>query len=228
MHHQIASSAVQTEADWDFEPFTVGKDAQWPQSAPLAYDPGKPSTYTKGSAYSSVAFNHLSLVFRNVTDKEPSVYLRHAILDRIGSGRVEYKLTSGMGDTKYATAGNALLTARDFMRMGYLMLHEGDWNGRRIFPAARLRRFTGSTAYQNIRTNRDCRWGAEYPADLYRTTGSGQNWVLVVPSLDLLLSFNGRTPASKQREVDRVSLERLFAAVTQRYVTCDGTVVNGG
>jgi CubicO group peptidase (beta-lactamase class C family) len=227
VHHQIASGAVQTEADWNFEPFTLGKDAQWPQSARLAYTPGQPWSYTKDSAYSSVAFNHLSLVFRNVTGKEASVYLQQAILNRIGVGRTAYKLTSGMGDTKYAAAGNVLLSARDFVRVGYLMLHEGNWNGRRIFPTAWLRRFTGSTAYTNIRTNRDCRWGAKYPADLYRTTGSGMNWVLVVPSLDLLLSFNGRTPASKRAEIDRVSLERLFSAVTQRYVACDGTVVNG-
>ena len=226
-HHQIANGALQTEADWEFEPFTVGKDADWAQSARLAYTPGQPTTYTKGSPYSSVAFNHLSLVFRNVSGKEASVYLEHAILDRIGVGRTAYRLTSGMEDTRYAAAGNALLTARDFMRLGYLMLHEGDWNGRRIFPASWLRRFTGSTAYPNLRTNRDCRWGAKYPADLYRTIGSGQNWVLVVPSLDLLLTFNGRTPKSKGDEIDRVSLEKLFAAVTERYVACDGTVVNG-
>ena len=226
-HHQIASGAVQTESDWDFEPFTIGRDPDWPQSARLAYAPGKPSSYDKGSAYSSVAFNHLSLVFRNVTGKEASVYLKTAILDRIGVGKTAYKVTKGMGDTKYAAAGNALMGARDFMRIGYLMLHEGDWNGRRIFPAAWLRRFTGSTAYPNIRSNRDCRWGSKYPADLYRTTGSGMNWVLVVPSLDLLLTFNGRTPESKRAEIDRVSLERLFAAVTDRYVACDGTVVNG-
>lgn len=227
-HHQIASGAVQTESDWNFEPFTVGKDAQWPQSARLAYDPGKPSTYTKGSTYSSVAFNHLSLVFRNVSGKEAGAYLQQGILGRIGVGRTAYKLTSGMDDHKYAAAGNALLSARDFMRVGYLMLHEGDWNGRRIFPASWLRRFTGSTAYPNIRSNRDCRWGAKYPADMYRTIGSGQNWALVVPSLDLVLTFNGRTPKSKESEVNRVSLERLFKAVKQRYVACDGTVVNGG
>jgi CubicO group peptidase (beta-lactamase class C family) len=227
-HHQIADGAVQTESSWNFEPFTVGKDAQWPESARLAYEPGKPSSYTKGSPYSSVAFNHLSLVFRNVSGKEASVYLKSAILDRIGVGKAAYKLTSGMGDTRYAAAGNALMGARDFMRVGYLMLHEGDWNGRRIFTAAWLRRFTGSTAYTNIRSNRDCRWGAKYPADLYRTTGSGLNWVLVVPSLDLLLTFNGRTPRSKRDEVDRESLQRLFAAVTERYVACDGTVENGG
>jgi hypothetical protein len=226
--HQIAAGAVQTESGWNFAPFTVGKDAQWPQSAGLRYTPGQPSSYTGASTYSSVAFNHLSLVFRNVTNQEPGTYLQTAILGRIGVGRVAYKLSSGMGDFRYATAGNALLTARDFMRVGYLMLHEGDWNGRRLFAAAWLRRFTGSTAYPNIRSNHDCRWGAKYPADLYRTIGSGQNWILVVPSLDLLLTFNGRTPKSKAAEIDRVSLDRLFRAVTERYVACDGTIVNGG
>lgn len=228
VHHHIASGAIQTEAGWNFTPFTVGKDAQWPQSAKLAYTPGQPATYTKGSTYSSVAFNHLSLVFRNVTGKEPGTYFQQAVLAPIGVTRTAYRLSSGMEDTKYATAGNALLTARDFMRVGYLMLHEGDWNGRRIFPAAWLRRFTGSTAYPNIRTNRDCRWGAKYPADMYRTIGSGQNWVLVVPSLDLLLTFNGRTPKSKAAEVDREAPARLFQAITQRYLACDGTTVNGG
>ena len=225
--HQIASGAVQTESSWNFAPFTVGKDAQWPQSARLSYDPGRPSQY-RGSTYSSVAFNHVSLLVRNVTGTEAGAYFQKTILGRIGVSRVAYKVTSGMEGAKYATAGNALLTARDFMRVGYLMLHEGNWDGRRIFPASWLRRFTGSTAYPNLRTNRDCRWGAKYPADMYRTTGSGQNWVLVVPSLDLLLTFNGRTPASKAAEVERESLQRLFAAVTQRYVACDGSTVNGG
>jgi CubicO group peptidase (beta-lactamase class C family) len=224
--HQIADGAVQAESDWSFAPFTVGRDADWPQSARLYYAPGNPSGYS-GESYSSVAFNHLSLLFRNVTGKEASVYLNDAILDRIGVGRDGYRLTSGMGSTKWATAGNLLLTARDFLRLGYLMLHEGDWSGRRIFAAAWLRRFTGSSAYKNIRSNKDCYWGAKYPADLYRTTGSGENWVLVVPSLDLILSFNGRTPRSKRAEIDRESLQRLFAAVTERYVACDGTVVNG-
>ena len=226
VQHQIASGAVQTESNWNFEPFTVGKDADWPESARLYYEPGRPSSYSKGSTYSSVAFNHLSLIFRKVTGLETSVYLRRGLLDRIGVGRTAYKVTNGMGTTKFATAGNALMSARDFMRVGYLMLHEGEWNGRRIFSASWLRKFTGSAAYPNIRSNQDCRWGSKYPKDLYRTTGSGLNWVLVVPSLDLLLTFNGRTPASKKAEVDRVSLDRLFAAVKERYVACDGTVMN--
>jgi CubicO group peptidase (beta-lactamase class C family) len=224
--HKIASGAVRTEAGWNFGPFTVGADAQWPQSARLAYTPGRPSEYKGSRPYSSVGFNHLSLVFRNVSGLEPGEYLNRGILKPIGVGRVAYKLTNGMEGTKYATAGNALMGARDFMRIGYLMLHEGDWNGKRIFPASWIRQFTGSPAYDNLRSNRDCRWGAKYPADLYRTTGSGQNWILVVPSLDLVLTYNGRTPASRKAEIDRESLKRLFAAVTERYVACDGSVVN--
>jgi CubicO group peptidase (beta-lactamase class C family) len=224
--HPIATGSVQDEADWDFEAFTVGKDADWPQSAPLYYAPGDTSTYTRGTPYSSVAFNHFSLIFRNVTGLEPGAYLREAILDPIGVGRMEYKLTPGMGEYRWAVAGNGLARARDFMRIGYLMLHEGDWDGTRIFPASWIRQFTTSTDYRNLRTNLDCRWGRMYPADMYRTTGSGLNWVLVVPSLDLLLSFNGRTPLRLREEVDSTSLSMLFAAVTQPYVACDGTLVN--
>ena len=56
------------------------------------------------------------------------------------------------------------------MRVGYLMLHEGDWKGNPIFPASWLQHLTESTAYINMRSNRDCYWGTQNPADLYRTT----------------------------------------------------------
>ena len=224
--HQIASSAVQTERDWNFRPFTVGKDAEWPQSAELWYPPDSASAY-QGDPYSSVAFNHFSLIFKRVSGLEASAFLKRGLLDPIGVGNLAYKLTNGMGNVKFAAAGNALMGARDFMRIGYLMLHQGDWKGNRIFPASWLQHFTESTAYPNLRSNHDCRWGTQYPADLYRTTGSGLNWVLVVPSLDLLLTYNGRTPASRKVEIDQQSLARLFAAVREPYVACDGTLVNG-
>ena len=223
---QIASGAVQTEAGWNFGPFTVGKDAEWPQSAPLWYPPDSSFLYP-GDPYSGVAFNHFSLIFQNVSGLEAGAYLRATLLNPIGVGTVAYKLSKGMGTVKFAAAGNALMKARDFMRVGYLMLHEGDWKGNRLFPASWLRNFTDTTAYINMRSNRDCYWGTQYPADLYRTTGSGQNWVLVVPSLDLLLTYNGRTPVSRKPEIDRESLARLFAAVTEPYVACDGSMVNG-
>jgi hypothetical protein len=189
--------------------------------------PGDPSTYTKGDPYSSVAFNHLSLVFRNATGLEPSQYLRQAMLDPIGVGRMAYKLTSGMGNYVWATAGKGLASTRDFARLAYLLLHEGNWSGRTIFSSSWIRQFTTVAGYPNISSNTDCRFGSQYPKDLYRIVGSGVNLGFVVPSLDLVATFNGRTPTSMRGEVTRNFLQYLFAAVTQSYVTCDGRTING-
>ncbi|MBA3260758.1 MAG: serine hydrolase [Gemmatimonadales bacterium] len=223
----IADGAVRTEAGWDFAPFTVGKDPDWRASGPLYFPPGSPSRYTKGSTYSSVAYNHFSLLFRRVTKLEPGAYLRSGILNPIGVGRMDYKRTRGMADYQWATAGNGLAGARDFGRLAYLLLHEGNWAGRRIFASSWIRTFTTVPAYPNIRSNHDCYWGTAYPKDLYSTVGSGMNRAIVVPSLDLVATINGRLPNNRQEEVMRNFLQKLFAAVTQRYVTCGGRTVNG-
>jgi hypothetical protein len=195
-------------------------------SGPLYYAPGAPSAYTKGTTYSSVAFNHFSLIFRNVSGLEPGEYLRSRILNPIGVGRMAYKLKPGMGEYKWATAGNGLASARDFARLAYLLLHEGTWDGQEIFSSAWLRTFTTVPRYPNLRSNHDCSWGTGYPADMYLTTGSGINRAVVVPSLDLVATINGRLKWSLKDEVTRNFLAKLFAAVTDRYVTCDGAVVN--
>lgn len=224
----IADAAVENEPGWSFLPFTLGKDPDWPESAPLYYQPGNPETYLKGDTYSSVAFNHFSPIFRQVTGLEPGTYLRQAMLAPIGVGRVDYRLAPGMGDYRWATAGNALTGARDFARIGYLLLHEGNWAGRRIFPAAWIRRFTTVAGYPNLRVNVDCYWGRDYPADLYSTVGSGFNRAIVVPSLDLLLTVNGRAPTDLAPQMTVGVLDRLFASVLEPYTTCDGRVMNPG
>jgi CubicO group peptidase (beta-lactamase class C family) len=223
----VADGPVSFDSRWNFESFTVGKDTDFPVSSRLHFDPGRPSTYSGGRTYSSVAFNHLSLLFRQVTGREPSLYFRTAVLDRIGAGRVAYRTAPGMGSYVWATAGGPMSSARDFARLSYLLLHEGTWGGTQVFSAAWIRRFTRVAGYPNLRSNVDCWWGRQYPKDLYRTVGSGLNWTLVVPSLDLIATLNGRTPNSLTDEVTEKFLEKLFAAVTQPYVTCDGRTING-
>jgi CubicO group peptidase (beta-lactamase class C family) len=223
----IASGAVPVAPNWNFAPFTIGEDDDYPLTKRLYFTPGDPSTYTKGSPYSSVAFNHLSLIFRNVTGREASEYLRQAMLGRIGVGRMAYKLPAGMGSYVWATAGNGLASARDYARLAYLLLHEGNWAGSRIFSSSWIRRFTTAAGYPNISSNANCLWGTQYPKDLYRIVGSGVNLGFIIPSLDLVATLNGRTITSMRDEVTRNFLQKLFASVTQQYVTCDGRTVNG-
>jgi CubicO group peptidase (beta-lactamase class C family) len=223
----VADGPVSFDSRWNFESFTVGKDTDFPVSSRLHFDPGRPSTYSGGRTYSSVAFNHFSLLFRQVTGREPSQYFRSAVLNRIGVGRVAYRTAPGMGSYVWATAGGPMSSARDFARLSYLLLHEGTWGGTQVFSPAWIRRFTRVAGYPNLRSNVDCWWGRQYPKDLYRTVGSGLNWTLIVPSLDLIATLNGRTPNSLTDEVTKKFLEKLFAAVTQPYVTCDGRTING-
>ena len=224
----VANTSVLTDPRWNFEPFTLGKDADFPVTAQLYYSPGDPSAYAKVDTYSSVGFNHLSLVFRNVTGLEASVYLRRKMLNPIGVGAMSYRLSPGMGSYVWATGGNNFAGARDYARLAYLLLHEGNWAGRRIFTAAWIRQFTTVAGYPNISSNAQCGWGTAYPKDTYRIIGSGINLAFVIPSLDLVATLNGRTPNALRDQVTAEFLRRLFASITQQYVTCDGQVMNGG
>jgi CubicO group peptidase (beta-lactamase class C family) len=223
----IADGSLSSKPGWNFAPFTVGKDADYPVSAPLYFRPGYPSTYPKGDTYSSVAFNHLSLVFRNVSGMEAGVYLRNRILNPIGVGRMAFITNSGMGSYVWATGGNQLASARDYARLAYLLLHEGTWAGRQIFTSSWIRRFTTASGYRNMDSNANCHWGKQYPKDMYRLIGSGINIAFIVPSLDLVATLTGRIPNTMRDQVSNTFLQKLFASVTQRYVTCDGRIING-
>jgi hypothetical protein len=139
---------------------------------------------------------------------------------------MDYIRPSGIGEYHWAVAGNGLAGARDYARLMYLLLHEGDWKGTRIFPSSWIRSFITKTKYYNLRSNVDCFWGKQYPKDMYRTIGSGINVAFIVPSLDLIATLNGRTPNSLRDEVIANFLRKLFASVTQPYVTCDGRTIN--
>jgi PKD repeat protein/CubicO group peptidase (beta-lactamase class C family) len=222
----VAADGMSSNTSWNFAPVTLGFDPDFPQSAPLYYDPGVPSQYAKGDPYSSVAFNHFSLLFRNITGVDASVYLRRALLDPIGVGPVAYMKASGMGDYVWATAGSIHTGARDYARLAYLLLHEGNWNGNQLFTPSWIQQFTTVPGYPNMRSNADCYWGAQYPKDLYRLVGSGVNLGFIVPSLDLIATFNGRTPNTMRDTVTGVILQKLFAAVAQQYRTCDGRTID--
>ena len=43
-----------------------------------------------------------------------------------------------------------------------------------------------------------------------------------------MATLNGRTPNALRDQVTAEFLRRLFASITQQYVTCDGQVMNGG
>jgi len=198
--------------DWDFQMYTIGRDENHPESAQLCFEPGSKDDY------SSVSYNHLTLVFRNATGILAKDYLWKEMLKPIGFGEISYMRHTGMGDYHWACSGQTgpRMTTRDYTRLAYLMLREGRWKDRQIFPVSCLKKFT-SAPYANIRSNVDGYFGNQYPKDMFRTGGSGMNWAYVIPSLDLVAVRTSRCYESWD-EHRPIFLEKLFACVLTKLV----------
>jgi CubicO group peptidase (beta-lactamase class C family) len=209
-----AKGDVRGGTNWDFLSYTVGHDPDYPNSAPLYFDPGTPQcpwgNLGLTTGYSSVAFNHLTFVIRRITGVSAGWYLRRRLLEPIGIRTVRIESVQGY---EWPASAGLHMTARDYARVAYLMLRHGRWNEAQLLPHGWLDRFTSSPDYPNLRSNVDAFFGAQYPADMYRMVGSGLNWAFVVPSLDLIAIRVGRTTHSQFKAVQKTFLEKLFAAV---------------
>lgn len=200
----------------DFCAYTVGHDQRFGESQPLYYDPGHPEQYT-GSAYSSVAFNHLAMVIRALTGLPAHQILEERLLRVIGVESTAYHHYAGWDPpapgNRWAPCGGLRLSPRDYARFAYLLLREGRWGNRQIVPGTYLQRFTMRSDAANILSNADGGFGSRYPADLFRIAGSGLSMAFMVPSLDLIFLRTSRAPNTLWQEVVTKSLDMLFRAL---------------
>ena len=93
------------------------------------------------------------------------------------------------------------ISAREFARLGYLMLHQGAWQGRQVLPqwwvelstqtSQELNPRYGYTWWVNTRGNN---W-PDLPRDMFAASGYRSNRCYIVPSLDLVVARVGSGPA---------------------------------
>jgi CubicO group peptidase (beta-lactamase class C family) len=139
----------------------------------------------------------------------------------------------GMRDTTWGrdAAGNALTysgmtsTCLDLARVGYLMLHDGTWAGRKIVSADFVRQSTTPSSRRNaaygllwwtnaegriVEVLRQAGFSADkapyegrlaptVPADAFWAFGYGQQYIAVVPSEGVVAVRLGARPASPER-----------------------------
>jgi CubicO group peptidase (beta-lactamase class C family) len=213
------------------DPFTIARD-----QAPVLLEPGERAAYSNPGM--AILAYTVTAAFRDAgqpTDLRK--LLRDRVLRPIGAGDKEW--SAGYGKTYKAGGldlvanwGGAAFTPRAAARVGRLMLRRGDWDGKRLIdpraidaclnyrtPAA-VDGWSGSA--NNPRpvlgwyTNADATWPTA-PRDAFCGAGAGHQFLLVIPSLDLIVVRNGAQiphdggfwPAVKQEIV-----EPLMAAVT--------------
>ena len=155
----------------------------------------------KGWDYSDAAFAHLSLIFNRVTGQEIGDFMKARVFRPIGIENFGWDFEGGGNVGPHTNAHSGLhLSARDFARLGYLLLRGGTWNGKQIVPKWWIGLATKSS--QNLNpsygytfwVNTDGKLWPGVPRDAFALMGYATNRCYVVPSLDLVVVRLGYGP----------------------------------
>lgn len=190
--------------------YTRGRNdmAAFAAAQPLAYAPGTHWYYSSGTT------NLLTAVVRNAYERTPENggaaakfedLVFHRLFKTIGM-----RYTTWERDNAGTLIGSSYLytTARDLARFGYLYLHDGVWQGRRVLPEKWVRYTTTmAPAYyttqlnpEDAKDNPGAQWyinvgipergqkppWPDAPADTFAALGHWGQSLYVIPSLDMV------------------------------------------
>jgi CubicO group peptidase (beta-lactamase class C family) len=211
------------------DPFTLARD-----QAPVLFEPGSRLQYSNpGIAMLTYA---LAAALRDAPEKNVRTLLRDRVLRPLGVPDASWSVGYGKtftvdGLPLIAAWGGAGYTPRAAARVGRLLLGKGDWDGRRLLSPAAVRQVTTSAGLpghcgMGFWTNGGGRY-ARLPRDAYWGAGAGDQVLLVVPSLNLIMVRNGTTlapPPKGARDVfeayhderEKILFEPLIEAVVGR------------
>ncbi|MFH1718562.1 MAG: serine hydrolase [Planctomycetota bacterium] len=185
------------------DPFTISRD-----DAPVIFEPGSKYAYSNpGMAMLSYA---VTASLRGTKHTDVRTLLWERIMRPIGVQDNDWSIGYG---TKYevnglnlvANWGGGSYTARAVARVGRLMLRKGNWEGRQLVDSRWVEevvKYAGTPLPDRPAgnpspasglgwwTNCDGVW-AKVPRDAFAGAGAGNQVLLVVPSLDLIIVRNG-------------------------------------
>ena len=197
---------------------------------PVLAEPG--SAFIYGPSHLQI---FSELLRRKLKGRDVIGYFEARVSNRLGLGRLNYK-KDARGNPLPATGFE--LTAREWARLGELILGKGSYRGRQILPAALLREaFAGSTANssygltfwlnQQATNGRDAdmermldlRWqNAQWtnvcvckdaPTDMVVALGSGYQRLFVIPSLEAIVVRQGSNASFSDARFLRLVLGRV-------------------
>jgi len=177
------------------DPFTLARD-----KAPMQFDPGQRLQYSNpGIGMLSYC---VTASLKDAPEKDIRTLLKERVLRPIGVPDTEWSVGYGKTFTVndlplVASWGGGSFTPRAVARIGRLVLREGDWEGRRLLGREAVRQITQDAGLpghcgMGWWTNASGRYGS-LPRDAVWGAGAGDQVLLVIPSLSLILVRNGET-----------------------------------
>jgi len=195
----------------DPDPFPVSLD-----QAPVLFPPGSRYAYSNpGMAALACA---VTASLRGAPQSDLRALLRERIMEPIGVPAEEWEIGYGRpfridGLEVVPNWGGGDYTARAVARVGRLMLHKGNWEGRQLIPSSWVERMVSDAGAPRPETGPDdpspasglC-WGvnsngawSRVPRDAFAGVGAGHQMLLVIPSLDLIVVRQGESLSDAAR-----------------------------
>ncbi len=157
------------------------RSADW-----LAYVMGKPMEFQPGAQfeYNSGASHVLSAIVHKATGIKTADFARTNLFEPLGISNVRWD-TDAEGN---AIGGWGLkLAPRELAKLGYLFLHEGEWDGQQIVS----RDWIEAATEKHVSTDGDLgygyQWWIDTGAEAYMALGRFGQTIYVKPDLDLVV-----------------------------------------
>jgi hypothetical protein len=182
------------EADVALMLFARADGAGYAIDKPLDAAPGARWQYSSGTS------NILSRVIRQAVGGSPQDYLgfpRHALFDPVG---MRSAIVEPDASGTFVTSSYMYATARDWARLGQLLLQDGVWKGSRILPAGWVRYMATPTPQSTRKDFGAHLWlkvtppfnslavpPPKLPADAFHAIGYEGQFVSVIPSHRLVV-----------------------------------------
>ena len=201
---------VELEASEDWVGYTVGR--------PVGTDPGTRFDYNDGVSVL------LGKIVTDATGQRVDAWAEERLFGPIGIDEYYWKLTP-MGEVD--TEGGLYLSAHDLARIGYLMLREGEWDGRQVVSREWVRASTAPVVADVYPGNnrQDSGYGYQWwipvqedgETRVFAGNGYGGQFVHVVPEQDLVSVFNGWTLHQRVEMASWMAMvDRIIPAVRGR------------
>jgi CubicO group peptidase (beta-lactamase class C family) len=187
----------------DPDPFTISRD-----KAPVIFSPGTGYQYSN-PGMAMLAYS-LTASYRGTRYKDIRTLLRERIFQPIGINDTDWDIGYGQsfnvnGLDLVANWGGGSFTPRAVARIGRLMMNNGNWEGKQLIDSIWIKHVSeyagtplpprnekqpapacGLAWYNNF----DGIW-SQAPRDLFLGSGAGNQTLIVVPSLKLIIIRNG-------------------------------------
>ncbi|MDE2875878.1 MAG: serine hydrolase [Gemmatimonadota bacterium] len=201
---------VELEASEDWVGYTLGRS--------VGTDPGTRFDYNDGVSVL------LGKIVTDATGQRVDAWAEENLFGPIGIDEYYWKITP-MGEVD--TEGGLYLAAHDLARIGYLMLREGEWDGRQIVSREWVRASTSPVVADVYPGNnrRDSGYGYQWwvpvhedgATRVFAGNGYGGQFVHIVPEHDLVSVFNGWTLHQRVEMASWLAMvDRIIPAVRDR------------